>query len=92
MGGEPTNTPTVPVINMTEDSVGDETWNGIFRELDSDSVSVEFFVGSAMKVPQNEDEVMSDPDPEVVEAHSSAAVRLASSTEVDLTRIFRVHR
>ena len=51
-------------------------------------------MGSAMEVPQNGDEVMSDPDPEVVEAHSSAAVRLAFSTldEVDLTRDFQTAR
>ena len=53
---------------------------------------VESLVGSTMEVPQNGDEVMSDPDREVVEAHSSAAVRLVFSTldEVDLTRIFRL--
>ena len=93
LGGEPTNTPTVPVIDMTEaDSVKDENWDGTFRELDSDTVSVESLVGSAVEVPQSGDEVMSDPDPEVVEALSSAAVQLALSTldEVDFTRIFRL--
>ena len=49
-------------------------------------------MGSAVEVPQSGDEVMSDPDPEVVEAHSNAAIQLALSTleEVDLTRIFRL--
>ena len=90
VGGDPTNTPTVPVIDMTEaDSVRDENSNATFRELDSDTVSVESLVGSAVEVPQSGDEVMSDPDPEVVEAHSSVAVQLAFSTldEVDFTRI-----
>ena len=93
LGGEPTNTPTVLVIDMTEaDSVRDENWDGTFGESDSDTVSVESLVGSAVEVPQSGDEVMSDPDPEFIEAHSSVAVQLALSTldEVDLTRIFRL--
>ena len=80
-GVEPTNRPTFLVIDMT--------WR-ICQESDLDTVSVQSLVGSTVEVPESGDEVMSDPDPEVVEAHSSAAVKLAFSTsdDVDPTRIF----
>ena len=57
LGVEPTNPPTVPVIDMTEaDSVGesvrDENLDGAFRESDSDTVSVQSLVGSTVKFPR----------------------------------------
>ena len=91
-----------PVVRDIEDPASDDTLSVVggghvgeeasvsSEDFESVAGDEESLVGSAMEVPQNGDEVMSDP--EVVEAHSSAAVRLVFSTleEVDLTRIFRL--
>ena len=95
-GVEPSNHTRVSVIDMTDaDSVADflresPRNDALAQDSVSDIVSVESFEGSEVEFPESIEELMSDPDPDVVEAHRSAAVQLALSTldGVNLTTTF----
>ena len=77
--GKPTSTPTV-LSSTSQKQIPSEMKIGM--ELSGSWIltpSMWSFSVQSWKLPQNRDEVMSDPDPKIVEAYSSAAVQLALS-------------